>query len=90
MTGSVRGYVVNEDGTPVADATIIVVRGAGPVPDIAPVTDDHGSFALDGLPEGNWRLRAQSPGGEVGEVGVVVFDDSVSEATLVVVPEQNC
>ncbi len=85
MVGSVRGYVVRADnGAPVAEATIVVVRGAGPMPDLAPITDMHGFFALDGLPEGNWQFRAQVPSGEVGDVVVRVCDNAASNTTIVV------
>lgn len=83
MPGSVRGRVVRADnGKPIRDATITVVRGAGPAPDIAPLTDRGGWFALDGLPAGDWVLRALSPGGETGEVTVRVSPDSVAETII--------
>ena len=67
MTGSVRGRVVRADGgAPVADATVGVLRGAGPAPDIAPLTDALGRFALDGLPPGIWVLAATAPDGARG------------------------
>lgn len=83
MPGSVRGRVVRADnGKPIREATITVVRGAGPAPDIAPLTDRGGWFALDGLPAGDWVLRALGPGGEAGEATVRVSPDSVVEAVI--------
>lgn len=71
--GSVRGRVIHaKTGTPLADAAVTVVKGAGPAPDIAPLTDGKGRFALDGLQPGDWVLSALAPGGEVGEVRVTV------------------
>jgi len=67
MTGSVRGRVLRaKGGAPVADATVGVLRGAGPAPDIAPLTDALGHFALDGLPPGTWVLAATAPDGAHG------------------------
>ncbi len=83
MPGSVRGRVVRADnGKPVRDATITIIRGAGPAPDIAPLTDRGGWFALDGLPAGDWVFRAVGPGGEPGEATVEVFPDSLAEVII--------
>jgi hypothetical protein len=83
VMGSIRGRVVSAaDARPVADATITVVFGAGPAPDIAPITNEDGWFAMDDLPCGRWRLRASGPGGEIGEAAVEVFDDALSEVTI--------
>lgn len=83
--GSVDGTVVRA-GTraPVADAAITVVRGAGPAPDIAPLTDQSGWFVLDGLPPGDWILRARGPNGETGEAAVRVVSGAVAGITIVV------
>jgi hypothetical protein len=83
MLGSVNGNVMRAyDRRPIAGATITVVQGAGPVPDIAPVTDEDGYFALDGLPTGEWVLRAVGPSGGEGEAAVPVFENAVSEVTI--------
>jgi hypothetical protein len=83
MPGGVRGRVIRLDnGKPVPGATITVVSGEGTEPDVAPVTDDDGSFALDGLPPGEWLLRALGPAGEVGNATVQVFDTAVNDVTI--------
>lgn len=83
VPGSVRGRVIRADnGRPVADAAITVVSGAGPAPDIAPVTDGAGWFVFHGLPEGDWVLRALGPSGETGEATVRVAAGSVTEAII--------
>jgi uncharacterized GH25 family protein len=83
MPGSVRGRVTRgKTGEPVTDASISVVRGAGPAPDISPVTDAHGVFALDGLPPGEWVLAAFAPDGAKGEVTVQVTSGTVANATI--------
>ncbi len=76
MTGSVRGRVLRADThAPVADATVGVVRGAGPAPDIAPLTDALGRFALDGLPPGIWVLAATAPDGARGTAEFSIHAD---------------
>jgi uncharacterized GH25 family protein len=83
VLGSVRGRVVRADsGDPLGDATITVVRGAGPAPDIAPLTDDAGRFVFDGLPAGQWLLRALGPEGETGEATVRVSANSAANVTI--------
>jgi uncharacterized GH25 family protein len=81
--GRIRGRVVRADtGAPVADAAITIVRGPGPAPDIAPLTDSNGNFALDDLPAGDWQLRAQTSRGEIGDEVVTVFDNSLADVTI--------
>ena len=90
MPGSVQGRVVRADnGNPLGDATITVVRGAGGAPDIAPLTDRRGRFALDGLPAGEWVLRALGPGGETGETTVRVVSGSVVDTVIEVGPRSS-
>lgn len=84
-TGGVRGRVLHEVyATPVPDAAVTVVRGAGPAPDIAPLTDAEGQFAFDGLAAGEWVLRAHGPGGETGEAIVRVAAGAVVPAAIYV------
>ncbi len=77
MTGNVNGQVVMEEsGQPLEYASIFVTQGAGPAPDIAPLTDHQGRFMLDGLPEGVWTLHALGSAGETGESTIRVMADS--------------
>lgn len=83
MRGSVNGRVVRADnGEPVEDATVMVLRGAGPAPDIAALTNSAGWFALDELPEGEWLLRAVSTAGETGEARVDVCAGTLASITI--------
>lgn len=81
MNGNVCGYVVR-DGRGVAEATVTVVDGPGEHVDLAPLTDQDGWFALDGLAAGRWRLVATGGDGSVGWNDVDVFDDSLNEVTI--------
>ena len=71
VPGSIHGQVVDHKGG-VAEATVVVLRGPGPVPDIAAVTDGDGWFVFDGLPAGSYRLRAVGPDGDQGEADLLV------------------
>lgn len=83
MKGRLIGHVIYaDDGSPAADATVTILRGAGPVPDIAPITASDGSFALDDLPAGSWLLRAVGPGGETGLVQVSVRPGSITDVVI--------
>ena len=84
-TGGIRGRVVYEgSGAPVDGATIGIVRGARPAPDIAPLTDADGRFALDGLPPGRWILRAIAPDGAEGTADIRVAPSDVSQVSITV------
>lgn len=83
MNGRLTGRVIYaDDGQPVADATVTILRGAGPAPDIAPTTDGNGNFALEDLPGGSWLLRAVGPGGETGLAQVSVRPGSITDALI--------
>jgi hypothetical protein len=82
-SGGIRGRVVlGVSGRPIADAAITILRGAGPAPDIAPLTNADGAFALDDLPSGVWSLRAVGPDGQSGETTVVVLPGTLSDARI--------
>lgn len=73
LPGGVTGQVLDgRTGRPVEDAAITIVRAAGPFPDIAPLTDANGRFALGDLPTGSWGVQALGPDGRIGGVDVTV------------------
>ena len=73
--GTIAGVVVDEAGTPVGDAPVVVEpEWSGGTEDLVAwtvrgvqhaVTDQGGSFAFSGLPDGAYRLRAARPGAPV-------------------------
>ena len=83
MTGSVKGRVLTRERMPVAGATVFIVKGPGPAPDIAPMSDDSGRFVLDGLGEGTYILRAFGPAQEAGEASVSIHAGSVTDTEIV-------
>lgn len=83
--GSVQGRVVQKgSGAAVDGATIVVVRGAGPLPDIAPMTDSDGRFSLDGLAAGEWVLDAYGTSGEKGQGHASVQAGAVAQLVIYV------
>ncbi|MGH7153699.1 MAG: hypothetical protein ACREF3_07190, partial [Acetobacteraceae bacterium] len=80
MTGSVRGRVVRADtGLPVESATIGILSGAGPAPDIAPLSDADGRFVMDGLPPGEWAIGAIDADGRRGSVEFRIRKSAVTD-----------
>ncbi len=73
--GTVRGVVTDHEGRPVPRATVVVVDGTAPVPEIALVTDDAGRFGLK-LPRGRFTLEAQGEGGAKGQTIIEVAGPS--------------
>lgn len=67
----VQGIVVDRDGRTVADATIVVVEGTSPMPEIALVSDACGRFALR-LPRGRFLLEAQGEDARKGQTTIEV------------------
>jgi hypothetical protein len=77
--GTRQGRVVDVEGRPVAGATVSVVWGTVPVPEMALLTDANGGFRL-ALPPGRFRLRAHAPDSASGEAEV----DGGEEGEMVV------
>ena len=63
LSGAVAGRVVDEQGRPVAGATVSDVRDA-PLK-VTATTDANGHFRLPGLEEGDVYLLAQAPGRQI-------------------------
>ena len=76
----VTGVVVFATGQPVAGALIVIVDATVPMPEIALVADERGRFTIH-LPEGSFRLRAES-GGRRGEADVTAPAASHVRLTL--------
>ena len=77
----VKGIVVNREGRAVAGATIVVVEGTSPVPEIALVCDAVGHFSLQ-LPSGRFTLEARGDGASRGQMTIDVAGAPVE--TLVI------
>ena len=58
MAYSINGTLLSADGTPVADATVMVADGTADFPDIACLTDADGGFGLS-LQKGAYQVLVQ-------------------------------
>ena len=78
LRGTLHGRVVCADtGAPVSNASISIMRGSVPAPDVSPLSDSDGAFVFDELPAGDWVLLALGPGGEIGQATVRMTAGSV-------------
>jgi protocatechuate 3,4-dioxygenase beta subunit len=78
VSGSVE---VEDDGSPLAGATVAARQGAGFIPEATPerpavVTDERGRFELAGLEPGPVTLRASYPGFAPSEIALELGPDS--------------
>jgi hypothetical protein len=64
-----QGRVVDAQGHPLARAFVTVVAGTVPVPELALLTGEDGTFSI-GLPDGCFRLRANTADARVGEAEI--------------------
>jgi hypothetical protein len=71
----VRGRVVDEDGAPVAGASIYIVAAPVSVPDVALLTDDDGRFEIAVPSPGQYRFGIRAPDGPAFEHDVAVPTD---------------
>jgi hypothetical protein len=84
-TFSISGSVKAANGAPVPGASVLIAEGPGPAPDIAALSNDAGTFTLDGLSEGTYIVRAFGPAGHEGrgETSVLIRAKNVKDAEIV-------
>lgn len=58
MARTITGRVVNRLGTPVPGVTVSIAQSDQPHRDIAALTDADGTYRLNGLKPGTYRLQA--------------------------------
>jgi hypothetical protein len=71
-SGLITGVVTDEQGRPLAEATVALGDAPVPVPDIAALTGPDGAFALAAPVPGSYTVVAAAPGHGAGRVGVQV------------------
>ena len=81
-SGRIAGTVVDATGAPLADATVAL---EGPA-ERAAHSDAGGSFAFDGLPDGEYALRAVRPGFAPAELRVRVAGAQTVSVVLKLLP----
>jgi hypothetical protein len=82
VSGRHKGRVVDADGQVVAGALVTIVSASAPVPEIALVTDEDGSFSL-GLPRGRFRLRASTVDQRSGEAEIDSATEAADDETII-------
>jgi hypothetical protein len=81
--GSIAGTVVDATGAAVAGATVAVVSGSQPFPDIAAITGADGSFRLSGMVPGAYGIAARHGGAE-GTAEVEATADEAANVEIVI------
>ncbi|MGL4230014.1 MAG: MSCRAMM family protein [Casimicrobium sp.] len=80
---TIAGKVIRLDtGFPVADASVMIVSGPAPSPDIARITDASGAFSFSGLAPGEWLLRAIAPTSQSGQRSVYVAAEATALTSI--------
>jgi large repetitive protein len=80
---TIAGKVIRMDtGLPVQDASVMIVSGPAPSPDIARITDDSGAFSFSGLAPGEWLLRAIAPTSQSGQRSVYVSAEATALTSI--------
>lgn len=91
VTGGITGIVTNLDGVPVAGLRVGIVSGTAEFPEIAPETDDGGSFQINSVQPGTYQVGVNDRDGariglesvvvKIGEIASVNFAVAVQRAT---------
>lgn len=78
--GTVYGYVVNETGAPIANATVTIVELG-----ISNTTDASGYYMIKDVPAGVYTIRASATGYMPSTTGVIVLPDQWVEVNFTLV-----
>ena len=76
--GSVKGRIVTDGVVPAGVTAQLVPVEVDHAVRVA-VVDDHGTFAIDGVPRGRWRLEVAAPGYVRADEPLVDVADGVAE-----------
>lgn len=72
---AISGRVLDRDGFPVADATVMIAESTASHIDIAQITDESGRYSLTDLEPGEYRIAAYFPDGDTLEIAVTLAND---------------
>ena len=73
-----RIRIVDQNGRPVSEATVTVVRSTVPFPEIALIPDADGIVEVQ-LPQGTFTFEAHGP---LGQKGVATVNSPIAEILL--------
>lgn len=79
---TIEGIVVDQYGSALTDATVMITEGSTPTPDIAAITDEWGRFTLYDIPQGRYLLRAVYDGQPVSRSVVISSDTAGIKMTI--------
>ena len=74
----ITGVVQEKDGGAIAGASVYFLSGPVPLPDIAGLTGEDGSFTLSAPAPGMYRIGARAAGYSPGEVEIRVSNQLTS------------
>ena len=83
MTARIHGIVTDADGSPVPGARVALEAGPVPLPDIALLTGEDGTFSLDVPRAGEYAVTAHGERGS-GRCTVLVPGEGSARITLVI------
>ncbi len=91
-SGIIAGKVIAANtGFPIENASVMLISGAAPAPDIAPITNAAGEFMFAGLATGAWTLRAVSPDGLAASLRVNLSANQATRVTIAIgADETDC
>lgn len=86
--GGIEGTVTDTDNKPVVGMTVFIVSGTTGFPEIAPITNDVGYYAIGSVPPGTFEVAVHDQeGNKVSQEGVVVQSGQTSSLNFTIPAE---
>lgn len=83
--GQISGAVTDAAGAPQQGLRVAIVSGTAALPEIAPVTDERGSYSIGPLEPGTFQVSVRdSQGNSIAQESVVVVGDETATLDFVV------
>jgi hypothetical protein len=92
LTGTITGYVKNQDGVGISGASIVVSNyaGAGTVAETSTTSNNSGAFTFQNVPDGTYQLTAYATGYYNGNAtATVLMGTSIADITLDAISTPN-
>jgi tetratricopeptide (TPR) repeat protein len=85
-SATLSGKIVDDQGQPVADATVVALM-VGQTQPVSATTDKKGEWKLKNLAEGQWRIEVAKPGLETNRQVVEIRNDKVPPLAVTMAKE---